>query len=96
MGNITKAWNWVKYFWSTEAPNFYIGIVTAVLMLLNLTTLLSAPISAILCPFASVALYLCFRLFVVNHAEWKENGGLWRDILAVFLGALYTAPFILL
>ena len=96
MGKLSEAWGKIKYFWSTEAPNFYVGIVTAVLALLNLTNLLSTPLSVILCPFVTVALYLCVRLLMEKPAEWKENKGFVNDVLAVFLGAVYTAPFILI
>ena len=96
MGNISKAWDSVKYFWTTETPNFYLGILSAVLTLLNLTSLLSAPLSAVFCPFISVAFYVAVRFLMDNPAGWRGNKGFRRDVLAVFLGAVYTAPFILL
>ena len=93
---ISAAWDRLRCFCAEQTVNFYVGMALAVLMMLNLNTLVPIIAGAILCPFASAVLYLMLRVLKQSPKEWRGNKDVSRSALASFLGGLYAVILTLL
>jgi hypothetical protein len=95
-GKFSAAWDKVRFFCAEQTVNFYIGMALAVLLMLNLRTIIPAVIGIPICPIAATALYLILRAFKQPMREWKGNKDIGRGALASFVGGFYAVILTLL
>lgn len=93
---ISTAWDKLRCFCAEQTVNFYVGMALAVLMILNLNTLVPIIAGAALCPFASAVFYLMLRALKQSPTEWRGDKDVPRSALAAFLGGLYAIILTLL
>ena len=87
---ITSAWNNIKYFCAEQVVNFYVGMALAVLLLLNLATSISLSTCFMICPFATVAVYLFVRAFFEPPKQWFNSRDVGRSILGTLMGCVWA------
>ena len=85
-----------KQFCVANTNSFYAGMVFAVLGLLTLTTYLPLLISAIICPFLTVLLYMIGILAEESPKDLKDNPLLKQGILASLLGCGWVLLFVVI
>ena len=89
-GKLTVALNKIRRFCATQLMNFIAGMAIAVLMMLNLGTIMPVGVGAPLCPFLTAAIYLLLRAIPEPFGTWKGNPNIKESALASFLGGLYA------
>ena len=95
-GKLAAAWDRVRLFCAEQTVNFYIGMALAVLLMLNLRTIVPMAIGMSLCPIATAVLYLLLRALAQPIGEWKGNRDIGRSALGSLLGGLYAVLLTLL
>ena len=89
-GKLAAARDRVRFFCAEQTVNFYIGMALAVLLLLNLRTIVPMAIGMSLCPIGTAILYLFLRALVQPVKEWKNDSDVGRSALAALIGGLYA------
>lgn len=95
-GKITAAWDKVRFFCAEQTVNFYVGMALAVLLMLNLRTIIPAAIGMLICPIVVAVLYLSLQAFKQPIKEWRGNKDIGRGALASFIGGFYAVILTLL
>lgn len=95
-GKLAAAWSKVRFFCAEQTVNFYIGMALAVLLMLNLRTIIPAAIGMPICPIVVTVLYLILRALKQPIKDWKGNKDIGRSALASFIGGFYAVILTLL